>query len=60
MLIESAKENLINSTPHYIGNFEKLLGDGSQLGCKFSYKVQPNPEGLAQAFIIGEESRGVH
>lgn len=49
---------LIISTPHDIPRFEQLLGDGSQLGCQFSYKVQDHPGGLAQAFILGEEFIG--
>jgi glucose-1-phosphate thymidylyltransferase len=49
---------LIISTPHDLPHFEKLLGDGSQLGCKFSYKVQEVPNGLAQAFVLGEEFIG--
>jgi glucose-1-phosphate thymidylyltransferase len=52
------KEILIISTPHDLPNFEKLLGDGSRLGCKFTYKVQEVPNGLAQAFVLGEEFIG--
>ncbi len=51
-------EILIISTPHDLPNFEKLLGDGSSLGCRFSYKVQEIPNGLAQAFVLGEEFIG--
>jgi len=51
-------EILIISTPHDLPNFEKLLGDGSRLGCKFTYKVQEIPNGLAQAFVLGEEFIG--
>jgi glucose-1-phosphate thymidylyltransferase len=52
------KEILIISTPHDLPNFEKLLGDGSRIGCKFTYKVQEIPNGLAQAFVLGEEFIG--
>ena len=48
-------EILIITTPHDAPLFKKLLGDGSRLGCKFHYTIQENPEGLAQAFILGEE-----
>jgi len=49
------KDILIISTPHDLPNFEKLLGDGSDLGCNFSYVPQYDPNGLAQAFVLGEE-----
>ncbi|MBL7882494.1 MAG: glucose-1-phosphate thymidylyltransferase RfbA, partial [Bacteroidia bacterium] len=49
---------LIISTPHDLPNFERLLGDGKSLGCKFTYAVQEVPNGLAQAFVIGEKFIG--
>lgn len=58
LMLAGIKEVLIISTPHDLPNFEKLLGDGSRLGCKFSYKVQEQPNGLAQAFVIGEDFIG--
>lgn len=58
LMMAQIRDILIISTPDDLPNFEKLLGDGSRIGCNFSYKVQHVPNGIAQAFVLGEEFIG--
>ncbi|HEY3404572.1 MAG TPA: glucose-1-phosphate thymidylyltransferase RfbA [Ohtaekwangia sp.] len=58
LMMAGISEVLIISTPHDMPMFQKLLGDGKKLGCSFQYQIQPSPDGLAQAFIIGEKFIG--
>jgi glucose-1-phosphate thymidylyltransferase len=58
LMLAGINEILFITTPHDLNQFKRLLGDGSSLGCKFSYKIQDKPNGLAQAFIIGEKFIG--
>ncbi len=58
LMLAGIKDILIISTPDDIGGYQRLLKNGSQFGINISYEIQPNPDGLAQAFIIGEEFIG--
>lgn len=58
LMMAGMRDILIISTPHDLPNFRKLLGDGASLGCNFSYQVQEVPNGLAQAFVLGEQFIG--